>query len=118
MNIGSVDPNFTGSRAIAGPGNAQATIGTGTIWYTQAGVMLPTKADKPKVRVQPFGAFTYKNFDALDKSSTQFDLGTNFFLDGQHAKITTQYSTRPVYTAPAAAATPKGDFIVQLQIYL
>jgi hypothetical protein len=27
----------------------------------------------------------YKNFDALDKSSTQFDLGS-FFLDGHHAK--------------------------------
>jgi hypothetical protein len=26
MNIGSVDPNFTGSRAIAGAGNAQPTI--------------------------------------------------------------------------------------------
>jgi hypothetical protein len=26
MNIGSVDPNFTGSRALAGPGNAQPTI--------------------------------------------------------------------------------------------
>jgi hypothetical protein len=46
---------------------------------THKGILLPSKADKPKVRVQPFGAFTYKNFDALDKSSTQFDLGTNFF---------------------------------------
>jgi hypothetical protein len=34
MNIGSVDPNFTGSRALAGPGNAQPT-GSGNIWYTQ-----------------------------------------------------------------------------------
>jgi hypothetical protein len=34
MNIGSVDPNFTGSRALAGPGNAQPTIGSGNIWYT------------------------------------------------------------------------------------
>jgi hypothetical protein len=31
MNIGSVDPNFTGSRALAGPGNAQPTIGSGNI---------------------------------------------------------------------------------------
>jgi hypothetical protein len=49
MNIGSVDPNFTGSRALAGPGNAQPTIGSGNIWYTQ-GILLPSKADKPKVR--------------------------------------------------------------------
>ncbi|WP_158728463.1 MULTISPECIES: porin [unclassified Flavobacterium] len=118
MNIGSVDPNFTGNRAIAGPGNAQPTIGSGTIWYTQAGFLLPNKEAKPKVRIQPFGAVTYKNFDALTQSSTQFDVGSNFFLDGHHAKITTQYSTRPVYTSTSNRSGSLGDFVVQLQIYL
>ncbi|TDE01068.1 porin [Flavobacterium sandaracinum] len=118
MNIGSVDPNFTGSRAIAGAGNAQPTIGSGNIWYTQAGVLLPCKEAKPKIRIQPFGAVTYKNFDALEQSSTQFDVGSNFFLDGHHAKITAQYSTRPVYTSLTNRSGSLGDFVVQLQIYL
>ena len=118
MNLGSVDPNFTGNRALAGAGNAQATIGSGNIWYTQAGILLPNKEVKPKLRIQPFGAFTYKNFDALDQSSTQFDVGTNFFLDGHHAKITAQYSTRPVYTSPSTISGSLGEFVVQLQIYL
>ena len=118
MNIGSVDTNFLGNKAMAGAGNSQPTIGSGNIWYTQAGILLPSKADKPKVRVQPFGAFTYKNFDALKKSSTQFDLGTNFLLDGQNAKITAQYSTRPVYANPSTISGTKGEFLVQLQIYL
>ncbi|MBC7748281.1 MAG: porin [Methylotenera sp.] len=118
MNIGSVDPNFTGSRAIAGAGNAQPTMGSGNIWYTQAGVLLPCKDAKPKIRIQPFGAVTYKKFDALEQSSTQFDVGSNFFIDGHHAKITAQYSTRPVYTSLANRSGSLGDFIVQLQIYL
>jgi hypothetical protein len=118
MNIGSVDPNFTGNRAIAGAGNAQPTIGSGNIWYTQAGILLPNKEAKPKVRIQPFGAVTYKNFDALTQSSTQFDVGSNFFIDGHHAKITAQYSTRPVYTSLTNRSGSLGDFIVQLQIYL
>ncbi|RTZ07756.1 porin [Flavobacterium bomense] len=118
MNIGSVDPNFTGSRAIAGAGNAQPTMGSGNIWYTQAGVLLPCKEAKPKIRIQPFGAVTYKNFDALEQSSTQFDVGSNFFIDGHHAKITAQYSTRPVYTSLTNRSGSLGDFIVQLQIYL
>ncbi|MFH6972155.1 porin [Flavobacterium petrolei] len=118
MNIGSVDPNFTGSRAIAGAGNAQPTIGSGNIWYTQAGILLPNKEAKPKVRIQPFGAVTYKNFDALTQSSTQFDVGSNFFIDGHHAKITAQYSTRPVYTSLTNRSGSLGDFVVQLQIYL
>lgn len=117
MNEGIADPSFTGTPALAGAGNLQPTIGTGNIWYTQAGVLLPNNNQKPKVRIQPFGAFTYKNFEALDKASNQFDIGANFFLDGHNAKITTQYSTRPVYSS-LNNSTSKGEFILQLQIYL
>ncbi|MXN90465.1 porin [Flavobacterium sp. Sd200] len=117
MNVGVPDAGFTGTRALAGAGNAQPTIGSGTIWYTQAGYLIPDSSEKPKVRVQPFGAFTHKNFDALDKASAQFDIGSNFYIDGHHAKITTQYSTRPVYTTPSSSSL-KGEFLVQLQIYL
>ncbi|HRB73151.1 MAG TPA: porin, partial [Flavobacterium sp.] len=118
MNVGAADPSFTGDRALAGAGNTQPMIGTGTIWYTQAGFLLPCKAEKPVVRIQPFGAYTYKKFEALEKSSSQFDIGANFFLDGHHAKITTQYSTRPVYSAKDNIDGMRGDFLVQLQIYL
>ncbi|MFN3968058.1 porin [Flavobacterium sp.] len=118
MNEGVADPNFTGGRALAGAGNLQPMIGTGTIWYTQAGVLLPNSAEKPKVRIQPFAAYTYKNFDALDKASNQFDIGSNFFIDGHHAKVTAQYSTRPVYTASDKVDSYKGEFLLQLQIYL
>lgn len=118
MNVGGADAGFTGQAALAGAGNAQASIGSGNIWYTQAGFLLPNSNPKPEVRIQPFGAFTYKNFEALQKSSTQFDVGANFFLDGQHAKITAQYSTRPVYTAPGNIDSHKGEFVLQLHIYL
>lgn len=118
MNVGGSNPDFTGTRALAGSGNLQPVIGSGNIWYTQAGVLLPTLQEKPKLRIQPFGAYTYKNFDALDKASSQFDIGANFFLDGHHAKITTQYSTRPVYTAADKIDKYLGEFTVQLQIYL
>lgn len=118
MNVGTSNPDFTGTRAMAGVGNAQPTIGSGNIWYTQAGLLLPNSNEKPKVRIQPYGAYTYKNFDALKKASSQFDVGANFFLDGHHAKITTQYSTRPVYSAPDTTISSLGEFTVQLQIYL
>ncbi|RXR22982.1 porin [Flavobacterium stagni] len=118
MNEGVNDTNFTGTRALAGPGNLQPMVGTGSIWYTQAGYLIPNKAEKPKVRIQPFAAYTHKNFDALKKASGQYDIGTNFFLDGHHAKITAQYSTRPVYTAVDKIDSYKGEFLVQLQIYL
>lgn len=118
MNVGSNDPGFVGDRAIAGPGNLQPMIGTGNIYYLQAGLLLPNQAEKPKLRIQPFAAYTNKNFQALEKSSSQFDVGANFFIDGQNAKITTQYSTRPTYTNASAEPESKGEFTLQFQIYL
>ncbi len=119
MNLAVEDPNFTGSRALAGPGNLQPMIGTGNIWYTQAGYLIPTWKEKPKVRLQPFGAYTYKNFEQLQSASSQFDIGANLLLDGHHAKITGQYSTRPIYRAIGGERDgSRGDFIVQLHIYL
>jgi hypothetical protein len=117
MNVGTADPTFTGQAALAGPGNLQPMMGTGNIWFTQAGVLLPTSVEKPKVRVQPFASYTYKNFEALDKASSQFTVGSNLLLDGHHAKITAQYSTRPVYVTPSESSL-YGDFLIQLQIYL
>jgi hypothetical protein len=118
MNEGIADATFTGAKALAGPGNAQPMIGTGSIWYTQAGFLIPNKNEKPKVRIQPYLAYTNKNFDALKKSSNQFDLGTNLFLDGHHAKLTAQYSNRPVYTTVDHIDGYKGEFLLQLQVYL
>lgn len=117
MNPGTVDPKFTDAKALAGPGNLQPMIGTGTIWYTQAGLLLP-KGDNAKARVQPFAAYTYKNFEALGKANSSFDVGCNFYLDGHHAKITPQYSTRPVYTDKNTISGSKGSFILQAQVYL
>lgn len=118
MNVGSNDPNFIGDKAIAGAGNLQPMIGSGNIYYLQAGLLLPSNADKPKIRIQPFAAYTNKNFKALENSSSQFDIGANWFIDGHHAKLTTQYSTRPTYTSASAEPKSKGEFILQFQIYL
>lgn len=118
MNPAVADPEFTGAPALAGIGNAQPMIGTGNILYAQTGLLLPTAKEKPKVRVQPFGAVAYKNFEALDKASLQYDVGSNFFLDGHHAKLTAQYSARPVYTSVDEIKRLYGEFILQLQIYL
>lgn len=118
MNVGVNDPSFTGTKALAGPGNLQPMIGTGNIWYTQAGFLIPNKNEKPKLRIQPYIAFTNKNFEALKTASNQFDLGTNLFIDGHHAKLTAQYSNRPIYTAVDNIDGYKGEFLLQLQVYL
>jgi hypothetical protein len=118
MNVGTADAKFTGEKALAGAGNSRPMIGTGNIWYTQAGILLPKQKEKPAVRVQPFGAYTRKDFQALAKGGNYFDLGSNFLIEGHHAKITAQYSTRPIYTAKDKISGNKGEFLVQFQTYL
>jgi hypothetical protein len=118
MNVGTMDPKFTDAKALAGAGNARPLLGTGTMFYTQAGLLLPKTSEKPKVRVQPFAAYTWKKLEALSKSGNYYDLGTNLYLEGHHSKITFQYSTRPIYTAKDKIDGNKGEFILQFQTYL
>ncbi len=107
------------NRVLEGAGNSRAMLGTGNIWYTQAGFLLPKTLSK-KVRVQPIAAYAMKNFEALNEAGNYYDVGANFFLDGHHSKVTLQYSSRPTYNSVTRNLTGerKGEFIVQFQIFL
>ncbi len=96
MNTGTANKDFTGLRAQEGAGNARYLLGTGNVWYTQAGLLLP-KNISSKVRIQPMAAYTLKDLDALEEKGHYYDVGSNFFLDGHQSKITVQYSSRPLY---------------------
>ena len=105
---------------LNGAGNGRIFIGTGNIWYTQAGLLLPNKPNN-KVKVQPFAAYTFKSLKALDEGGHYFDLGCNFFLDGHHAKFTPQYRSRPLYfdiNGKRNVMGYKGEYLLQFQIYL
>lgn len=119
---GATQPIAQNSDASwAGGGNLQPTIGTGDIWYTQAGLLLPKLSNG--TAFMPYATFTYKNFDRIGKASAQFDLGLNYFLSGHNAKLTLQYGTRPVYKTVAGSDVPvpngsKGEIILQTHIFL
>lgn len=105
----------------AGGGNLQPTIGTGTIWYTQAGLLLPKLSNG--TAFMPYATFTYKNFERIGKASGQFDLGVNYFVNGHNAKVSLQYSNRPVYKTVTGSTTPArngsaGEWILQTQVFL
>lgn len=120
---GGVIPVAAGRSADswAGGGNAQPTIGTGNIGYVQAGYLLPRL--KNGTAFMPYLTATYKDFDRLAESSTQFGLGMNYFVTGHNAKITLEYQTRPVYklnvdTNAIERNGSKGQVILQMHIFL
>ncbi|MEI6946847.1 hypothetical protein V9K67_06550 [Paraflavisolibacter sp. H34] len=116
MNTGLPDTAFKGVKAQEGLGNARMSLGTGKIWYTQAGFLLPKSISK-KVRVQPVAAYTLKELEALDQVGHFYDIGSNFFLDGHHSKLTLQYSSRPLYNHNKVFKRA-GEWVMQFQIYL
>ena len=105
----------------AGAGNLQPTIGTGSIFYLQAGYLLPKLSNGTSF--MPYATATYKKFDRLKDPSTQFGLGINYLLNNHNAKITLEYQTRPIYTQAAGStdiinAGSKGQLTLQTHIFL
>lgn len=103
----------------AGGGNLQPTIGTGQIWYTQIGFLFPKLRNG--TAFMPYATFTYKNFERIGRASAQYDLGLNYLLNGHNAKVSIQYSDRPVYRSVNGEPSrngSKGEFILQTHIFL
>ncbi len=103
-------PNFTGG--VGG-------VGTGNIYYLQAGYVTPTFSEK--VRLQPYVHFTNRSLDAFENfeasNSTQFGIGANWYLSGHNAKITMEYQNN---RSQGETITPDASdlFRIQLMIYL
>lgn len=95
--VGIMNPNNAGGALR---GNAVPLIGTGNIYYAQVGYVTG-KTLIPKLRLQPYAAFTYATFHGVRNSQDKMvpvkmlDLGTNFLLEGHHAKVTLNYRLRP-----------------------
>ena len=101
-----------------GPGNSAWEVGTGHIIRGEFGYRLPKKILNSIF--QPYGAFTWKNFEALDQASLQYDAGVNWLIHGHNMKWTLQYSTRPVYNLVNEKNVVTGyqrEVILQTQIY-
>lgn len=122
-NIGIMNP---ANGAVPGGnsslrGNAFPTMGTGSIYYGQVGYLLPDFSEK--VRIQPYVAASYADFEGIQDSNgdavpvSVFDGGLNFYLDGHHSKFTLNYRSRPDFTN-VDDVTRKSEITLQAMIYL
>lgn len=101
-----------------GVGNSEWEVGTGSMVRGEFGYLFP--GSLMKLQIQPYGAFTYKDFEALDEASAQFDLGVNILQHGHNIKWTFQGSSRPIYNWVAGQnviSDTKWQFTMQTQIF-
>lgn len=116
-NVGEAE-EYSGVRSQAGYGNLAPLIGTGTSWFTQAGILLPKTMWRKAIRVQPFGEFSSQRFQRYgDAAFTYWSCGSNIFLDGHHARVTLKYQTRPVVVDDRQYSS-RSTFIVATQVSL
>lgn len=121
-NVGILNEHTTAPASAtswAGGGNAQPTIGTGSIFYAQVGYAFPK--NKMGYQFMPYVTVTNKNFERLADPSTQTALGINWFINGHNAKLTAEYATRPVYKLDAGVVKRNGSaaqFTIQSHIFL
>ena len=97
-NIGANNPaNGLNSNLASfnGFGNAFSVSGTGIGLVGQFGFLLP-KMGKKHTQLQPYFASQYSDFDALEGSIFQYDLGINWFLKGHKSKFTFNAQNRPI----------------------
>ena len=71
-------------------GGSSEEVFTGSIFYTQAGYVLPDFNDN--FRLQPYATFTQKSIDAAGSANT-VGVGANFLLNGHNSKITVEYKS-------------------------
>jgi hypothetical protein len=117
MNPGTADTSFTGTKAMEGYGSARFLMGTGNIWYTQTAFLLPRFSSK--IRIQPYLIYTLKDLKALNQPGHYYNVGANFLFEGNNAKISLEYGSRPLYQASDKKVFSRaGEILAAIQFWL
>jgi hypothetical protein len=115
---GGFNPN---ASSFNGLGNQFPMIGTGSIYFAQAGYLLPKF--KNGTQFQPYGMFMYANYQALKDPVVLWDLGINYLIKGHNSKFSLDYQSRPVFNVSTTdyqlhdiKSARRGMIVLQYQI--
>lgn len=85
-----------------GAGAGYPMHGTGTVWYTQAGYLLPKKWTRGLARWQPAAALSIVDFERLGERYVMPEVGLGWYIAGHNAKIQWLWRRRPIYESAVA----------------
>ncbi len=70
-------------------------VGNGGQFYAHVGYLIPKNTDDPakkfRNRFQPYVAYSDRNFTELPEAAKELRIGTNWYIDGQNARLTVEY---------------------------
>ena len=96
--------------------------GTGHVIYSQFGYLFKKNMlGKNNGTLMPYATLQTANYDRLDKQMTVFNIGANWFLQGNTSKVSFDYQNRPLYSLAGSNlirnSSRKGQFILQYQFF-
>lgn len=115
--------NQANANVLNGGGNRYPLLGDGMVLYGQAGYLLP--GDFGGLQIQPYVTGQLNLYDAYDDVAPIFEVGSNFYLYGHHAKFTINYRARPIMLDDPMTPGEDGnfdtfasEFILQTMVFL
>jgi hypothetical protein len=123
-NAAAMNPanSVVGGSSFNGAGNAIPLIGTGSVLFGQVGYLFRKDLLKSHGTLQPYASGIYANYERLKDPVMVYDLGVNWILNGNNAKISLDYQSRPIFNSDAAGnitetkSARRGQLVLQYQI--
>ncbi|HLZ17028.1 MAG TPA: hypothetical protein VKQ08_08305 [Cyclobacteriaceae bacterium] len=101
-------------------GNAFPYLGTGNVGYVQTAYKFRNRLLGDQGTLQPYLDLQYARYDRLNDPLYVFDIGVNWLIHGNNAKITLNYQNRPYFAPNAGGALVENarlaEWVVQYQV--
>ncbi len=118
-NLGVMNPanGVSTTASFNGAGNAFPMIVTGSTLFAQAGYLFNKDLLGKMGTLQPYADIQYSKFDLLKDPMALYEAGLNWLIDGQRAKVSLAYQSRPVYgNSTHTINDRKGMAVAQVQV--
>jgi hypothetical protein len=106
-----------------GSGNGFPLIGTGQVLYAQAAYLFKKDLFGKQGTIQPYVQCIYANYEALKNPVKVYDIGVNWIMNGQNAKLSLDYQSRPIFANRDAngdvyeiKSARRGQIVLQFQV--
>lgn len=121
-SIATPNPAITDASLINGSGNGFIGVGTGNIYYAQAGYLFAKSEDATtKGKTQVYAAGQVADLEALDSPMTMYELGANYYFTGTLGpKVTLGYQNRAIFDKAITGKNQQSDHksmvVLQMQV--
>lgn len=102
-------------------GNAFPMFGTGRVWYSQIGYLLPQNLLNGNGTLMPYASAQIADYQRLTKPMGVYNLGVNYLIRGHNSKVSLDYQNRPYYRASGTGLAPagrRGQLVLQYQVFI